>query len=274
MILTDNDIKVFVENGRKTGVDAVGQTAIYNGDDDCVTNIGYDLRASGFIVDNKAESEYELKPGETVFMMSVERIAFDNFTCGQIHTKNSRIRMGITSEAPLYQPGHTTNIFVRLTNISDKTIELKSGAKYVMLTFEQLDRAPENPYSGTFQNEESFKNLAGYNMQYSEQMKQFEKKQKNLEALERSIYGNVVMILTIFIAIFSIINVNVSLAASGSDKMLFLMMNASVLGAVSLLAVLMDEIIHRDMNGKRSHWLWIVPCFFIAIVLLICFFVK
>lgn len=267
MILTDNDIKVFVENGRKN-VAGGSQTAIYDGEDDCVTNIGYDLRASGFVVDGKENDEYELNPGETVFMKSVERVAFDNFTCGQVHTKNSRIRMGLTSEAPLYQPGHTTNIFVRLTNISDKVISLKSGAKYVMLSFEQLDKAPEHPYNGAFQNEDAYKDLAVYSSAYSGQMKKLEKKQKDLESLERSIYANVVTILTIFIAIFSIINVNVSLAGSGAEKMTILLMNASVLGAVSLFTVLMDEIIHR--GEKRSHCLWFVPAFFIAAVTVIC----
>ncbi len=272
MILTDNDIKVFVENGRKNLADG-SQTAILDGDDECVTNIGYDLRASGFVAEGKEKPEYELNPGETVFMKSVERVAFDNVTCGQVHTKNSRIRMGLTSEAPLYQPGHTTNIFVRLTNISDKVISLKAGAKYVMLSFEQLDKAPEHPYNGAFQNEDAYKDLAGYSSMYSEQMKKIENKQKDLASLERSIYANVVTILTIFIAIFSIINVNVSLAGSGVYKMTFLLMNSSVLGAVSLLAVLMDEIIHHG-DEKRSHWLWVVPAFFIAVVAVLCFVVK
>lgn len=272
MILTDNDIRVFVENGRKPGVSDNKQTAIINGDDSCVTNIGYDIRAESFIFDGKEEREFELNPGETVFMKSVERIAFDNLTCGQIHTKNSRIRMGITSEAPLYQPGHITNIYVRLTNISDKVIELKAGEMYVMIAFEQLDRPPAKPYNGTFQNEDEYRKLAGYKSEYADQIKSIDGKIKDIQSIERTIYANVVTILTIFIAIFSIINVNVSLAEKSADKMLFLVMNFLVLGAVSLLAVLMDEIMNRET--KHRHWLWLIPAVFITAAVLICLFAK
>lgn len=263
MILTDNDIKVFVENGRKSNVDNK-QTAIIDGDEACVTNVGYDLRAECFILDKKEETKLDLNPGETVFMKSLERIAFDNLTCGHIYTKNSRIRMGITAEAPFYQPGHITNIYVRITNISDKVIELCSGEKYVMMAFEQLDKEPTKPYNGTFQNEDSYRQLAGYRSEYAEQIKSMDGKMKDLQTLERSIYGNVVTILTIFIAIFSIINVNVSLVSNGADKFTFLILNLSILGSVSFLAVLMDEILNRQ-KGKK-HWLWVIPALCFAVI--------
>lgn len=269
MILVDKEIKTFVENGRKDGIDN-NQTAIIGGEEDNITNIGYDLRAEGFIVDNKIKSECCINPGETVFMKSFERILFDNKTCGRIYTKNSRIRMGLTAEAPLYQPGHSTNIFVRLTNISDKVIMLKSGEKYVILTFEQLSKEPKEPYNGTFQNEEEYLKLAGYKAAYDEQTKAVDEKINDIKELERSIYTNVVTILTIFIAIFSIINVNVSLISDCADKFTFLTLNLSILGAISFLSVLMDEILNR--GREKKHWLWLIPSIcFITLAFLIIF---
>lgn len=79
MILVDKEIKVFLANGQIGNTD--NQTAIFDGSYDCVTNIGYDLRARGFI------------KGESVFVESFETIHFDNSTCGIVNIKNSRLRL-------------------------------------------------------------------------------------------------------------------------------------------------------------------------------------
>ena len=165
--------------------------------------------------------------------------------------------MGLTMDAPVYQPGHKTVIFFRLTNVSSDLVCLRKGEKYAMLMFEQLESAPVHPYQGAFQDEFSFQGLADYTSQYADQIKSLDGKINNLQSLEKSIYGNVVTILTIFIAIFTILNINISLAETAATAKAFLVYNLATLGAISFLGVLMEELLHRE--GPKKHWLWLIP---------------
>lgn len=130
-----------------------------------------------------------------------------------------------------------------------------------MLMFEQLETAPEHPYEGAFRDEFSFQGLADYTSQYADQIKSLDGKINDLKSLEKSIYGNVITILTIFIAIFTILNVNISLAETAATAKAFLIYNLATLGAISFLAALMEELLHREV--RRNHWLWLIPgvCF-------------
>ena len=262
MILVDKDIKVFLSNGQIGNTD--NQTAIFDGSGDCVTNIGYDLRTNGFVKDGDLLSSYDLEPGESVFAESIETVNFDHITCGTVNIKNSRLRQGLSVEAPVYQPGHNTKIYFRITNFSDKTIFLSAGEKYAYIMFEQLSCEPDKPYTGTFQGESAYRGLANYESVYAEQVKATSKKLTDIRELEKSIYGNVITIITIFIAIFTLINVNVDLAQAGSSAAHFLMYNGSILGAISFLTVLLDELLH--IHEERCHWMWIVPAVCFAVV--------
>lgn len=258
MIIVDKNIRIFLTNGM---TNAKGQTAIYNGDESCITNIGYDLRAEFFVnADGEEVTSCVLAPGESAVISSMERIAFDNQTIGTVHLKNSRIRMGLTMDAPVYQPGHETNIFFRITNISNESIKLKSGEKYAMLIFEHSDEEPDQPYNGQFQNERKYLGLSGYKSRYDDQIEELNEKKRDLKTLEKSIYGNVVTLLTIFIAIFSILNVNISLAAKATEAIHYLIFNLSTIGAISFLAALLNEVFY---SGKKSHRIWWIPtvCF-------------
>lgn len=271
MIIVDKVIRTFLVNGQ---ADIHDQNAIFNGDEKCITNIGYDLRAAFFIKPGEKQTEVcELAPGESAFVSSQERVKFDHMTAGIVRLKNSRIRMGLTMDAPAYQPGHETNIFFRVTNLSNSSIELRKDEQYAMLMFEQLSDAPDVPYIGAYQNEREFTGLAKYDSEYADQIKSIDGKVKNLKELEKSLYGNVITILTIFIAIFTIINVNVSLATSAATAMQYLVFNLSTVGAISFLAALLNEIVYA---GKRSRWIWWIPavCFSImAVIVLFSVFV-
>ena len=158
MLLIDREIRTFLSNGEipEINLTEATQTTVFNGSKDGITNIGYDLRAYNFYKNELREEQCELKPGDSVFVESIESVHFDNSTIGKLTLKNSRIRMGFTMDAPVYQPGHTTKIFFRLTNVSNEVLQLVRGEKYVMLMFEQLDKEPDEPYTGAFSNEFSF----------------------------------------------------------------------------------------------------------------------
>lgn len=270
MLLVDNEIKTFLSNGELTDTN---QTSIKDGDESCITNIGYDLRADRFAKDGELVESCELQPGESAFIQSREIISFDNFTIGRVVLKNSRIRMGLTMDAPVYQPGHKTKIFFRLTNVSNTTIMLSSGEKYAMLAFEQLHKSPDSPYAGTFEAEFSFKGLANYQSEYADQIKSIKGEIKNLRDLEKSIYRNVITILSVFVAIFTLLNINIELTSRAAAGVIFLIFNLAVLGAISFLAVFLAFLINEENKPSKALWLVPISCFLslLAVIIILQF---
>ena len=266
MLLVDSEIKTFVTNGK---LGQTNQTSIIDGDASCITNIGYDLRADRFAREKKLVESCELQPGESSFVQSKEIISFDKDTVGKVVLKNSRIRMGLTLDAPVYQPGHKTRIFFRLTNVSNDAITLTSGEKYAMLMFEQLHKSPDVPYTGTFEGEFSFKGMADYQSEYADQIKSIDGKIKNLQDLEKSIYGNVITILSIFVAIFTLLNINIDLSNQNNDGAIFLVFNLATLGAISFLAVFLSFLLNKE--AKPDKKLWFIPaiCFLSILIIII-----
>ena len=266
MILVDKDIEVFVTNG---SIDGCSQTAIKGGRQESVTNIGYDLTTRGFPRAGKMVESVKLNPGESTFVESLEIVAFDNTTVGRPVLKNSRIRMGLTMDAPTYQPGHETRIYFRLTNVSNDLLELSAGEKYVTLIFEQLEQTPNNPYNGTFQDEFDYKGLADYKSSYMDQIQSIDGKVKDLENIEKNIYINVLSILSIFVAVFTLLNVNISLSKASASVVDFLIFNLSTIGSISALALLLGNMLWK----KKAHGgLWTLPaaCFILLIIIAVC----
>lgn len=264
MILVDKELRTFLLNG-DTG--APGKTAIFGGDESCITNIGYDLRANAFYRDGKRADACELAPGESVFVESCEIVQFDTVTVGRVFLKNSRIRMGLTLDAPVYQPGHKTRIYFRMTNVSSDSLHISVGDKYAMLLFEQLHDAPDAPYSGTYQDEFDFKGLGEYKSQYLSQIQSLHGKVKDIHDIEKSIYGNVITILTIFVTIFTILNVNIELARAAATVSAFLNFNLAVLGGVSFLSLFLSELSGREKKWSRALWLIPIVCFAAILIL-------
>ncbi len=252
VILVDKNIKVFVANGTHWHE---GETAIIGGSPENITNIGYDLVAGKFAVDGKMVDVCALNPGESVFVESVETVEFDNLTVGRISLKNSRIRMGLTLDSPTYQPGHTTKIYFRLTNISKAIIDLEAGQKYATVIFEQLSEEPDSPYDGAFQKEFSFKGLADYKSEYLHQIQSLEGKVKDIESLEKSIYANALAILAVFVAVFTLLNINISMANASASVIDFLIFNLSTVGGVSALALLLSGILDKRKYSKSLWWI-------------------
>ena len=274
MILVDHEIRQFCLNGQIENPDfdkltPENQTAIYFSNEKNITNIGYDLTAAAFYKQNKKTEKCELLPGESVFVASHETIHFDSRTVGILQLKNSRLRMGLSLESPMYQPGHTTVIYFRLTNLSSDKLFLKAGEKYAVLVFEQLHDQPKVPYEGAFQKEFDFREMADYSTIYEDQIEKLNDKIGDLQALERSIYGNVITILTIFIAIFSLINVNISLASAAASIPMLLAFNLAVVGGISLFALFLHTLLFRRNENRVPAGLWAIPivCFIIVFAL-------
>lgn len=259
MVLVDKEIAVLAEqNG-----------LIDSFDSNCLTNIGYDLRAKYFAVGKEKTDHVSLLPGESVFVAAVEMVHMPNDLLCRVVLKNSRIRQGFTIDAPVYQPGHNTRIFFRLTNISANELSLDAGDKCAMLVFEQLSQAPEHPYTGTFKDELDFSGLGEYQDIYKRQIRELEKKSEDLKSVEHTIYANVLVILTVFVALFSFLSTNVSLISASAGISQFLLYNFVMLGCISFLVALLDSVIHRASTWKRKilQWLPALVCLSVALYL-------
>lgn len=235
-------------------------------DSRCLTNIGYDLRAKMFYLNSEGRKTITLMPNDSVFVESVEIIAMPVNLLGRVALKNSRIRQGLSMDAPVYQPGHKTRIYFRLTNVSADAITLYEGEKYAMICFEQLAAEPKAPYDGVFQDEFDYQGLADYQDVYKRQTRELEKKTEDLKSVENNIYANVLSILAIFMALFSFLTVNVTLAANSATIESYLIFNALMLGGISFLVALLNTIV----KPRKSGWLCWIPaavCFIVALAL-------
>lgn len=259
MVLVDHEIRT---RANETNL-------IQSYDERCLTNIGYDLRAKQFTVGGEMKASVTLEPGESTFVEPVESVNMPKDLMGQVVLKNSRIRQGLSLEAPFYQPGHQTRVYFRLTNISADSITLEADQKYATIVFQKLSQDPEQPYEGVFQQEFSFRGMGDYQDIYKRQMKELEKKADNIKELESSIYANVLTILSIFVALFTFLTINVTLTANSATVKMYFIFNALMLGCISFLVALLNTVVKTTKNRWFS-WLPAIVAFAVAFVLYYC----
>ncbi len=259
MVLIDREIKDRAD--REGLIDSFDQS--------CLTNIGYDLRAKYFVVSNEKKESVTLLPNESAFVATVENIAMSNDLMGILTLKNSRIRQGLSLDGPIFQPGHQTKVFFRLTNVSADSIRLDIGEKYTTILFEKLSGVPDHPYDGAFSEEFDFTGLGDYREIYKKQMQEIEKKAEDIKSMEQSIYSNVLVILTVFVALFSFLTANVSLSINSATVEDYFICNLLLLGCVSFLVALMKTFV---LPGRKYFRYWIPAIVaFAAAFILFCF---
>lgn len=235
--------------------------------------ISYDLIAKSFnhVIngENKSETTVELKPLESVFISCREIINLPNNLTAIINIRNSRLRQGLSVESPIYFPGHHTRMFFRITNVSSESIQLNSGESYAAIFFEPIQGNVLSPYKNkTFSDEFNFTGMADYTEQYKKSIRKVDNKIKDLKSLEKSIYSNVMILMTIFVALFSIININVNLVREGATFNLFrlLVFNLGTVGSITaLIACAQSMFKDKSLNYKMLGISGI--CFAVAIIL-------
>lgn len=260
MILVDKDIKERV--ARNELIISEYQKANLNG-------VSYDLTLDKVLDKNgKEQQEYELEPGETVFIRTREKLSIPTDIVGRIAEKNSRMRQGLKVDGPHYQPGHVTYAFLRVQNMSIHKIRLESGMKIAQIMFEQLTRVPDVPYSAqngaSYQNEVSYVGLGNYKEEYERQTrKAVEKAKEDIEGISQRIYANVLTIMGILVAIFSMLTINYSAFQNATlDARYIMVMNLTL----ALCIVIMMGIIMIFVNKAKSKW-FLVAYIVILIIL-------
>ena len=263
MVLTDRELRTLNQE-----LTAQNKPLISDAKSDQFFSIGYDLTTSGFYVGQEAEkSNISLAPNDSVFVKSKEVIDLPSDVMAYVSLRNSRIRQGLSLTAPIYQPGHKTNVYFRITNVSKQAIKLDCTKGIASILFVKLDLPVDKPYAGGFQSEFDYRGLGDYTSTLSKDMVDIEKKVENVKDIEKNMYGNVLAIMGIFVAIFSLINVNVSLATAENVTMkMLLTMNFSTVTAIGFLIALIRTFFP---NGKHKCALWIACAVaFVATVVL------
>lgn len=244
MVLADSRINELVDSG-----------VLANANRDNIGPVSYDLTTDGFYTQAGKVSNISLMPGDSVFVATKESIHLPKNLAARVLIKNSRLRQGLTLDAPLYFPGHETVVYFRVTNVSSDEISLSPARSIAQLTFEEVSGEVEYPYQGAFSNEFEFKGLAGYKDIYAAETRRIEKKKDEVAGIEKRMYGNVLALMAIFAAIFSLVNINMQLLAAGSLAVMVVVVNLATIGSFAFLAGIIALVLHQD---KKSVWpvLW------------------
>ena len=231
-----------------TEIRRLGEALIENYDDSRVQSVCYDLRTAKFH-GGQGVSSIKLKPLDSVFVQAFETIHLPADMIARVYLRNSRIRQGLSIAAPVYQPGHVTPVYFRITNISDKEISLSVQDDFASVMFERLGAAVGSPYSGAFQGETAFAGLSSYEPLLSSEMGDLPERIEEAKKIERNIYANVLQLMAIFVGIFSLVNVNIISVINQADPQSLLSVNLSTIGAIAFLLGAAD-------CGKRGKWLF------------------
>lgn len=253
MMLVDKNIKALSANGQLISDG-------YNPDN--VNSISYDLTLGEFL--NSNENSINLTPGEFVMIKTREELSIPTDITGRVGEKNSLIRMGLKVDGPQYQPGHITYAFLRVQNVSDKVITLWKNMEIAQIYFEELKEVPERPYSmqpgASFNNESDYRGFGNYDSIYKNKIKSFEQVKDDIENMSNKIYGNVLTLMGLLVAVFSMLTINYE-AFTNADLTpnYVIAMNLSL----TFCIVVMLGLIMLLINAGKKKWF----CWFYGIIL-------
>ena len=137
-------------------------------------SVSYDLSIGNIIAFTENDTveceKHEIFCGEYVIIRTQEKLFIPYNLIGKVEEKNSIIRMGLVVSGPCYQPGHETYAYLRVLNISKRTICLEKGFKIAQIMFEELKSAPEVSYNkrktASFNNEYEYRGFGKYEKDY------------------------------------------------------------------------------------------------------------
>ena len=145
-----------------------GKALIFPFEENHVKSISYDLDIDGYINKDGSLSKEKLylRPSESIMIKTIQSLKMPTDLVGIIGERNSKIRQGLMVAGPHYFPGHTTAIYLRVTNMSPLNIELKHGDGIAQIFFEKLSEEPEVSYANqegaSFNNETSYLGYGKY----------------------------------------------------------------------------------------------------------------
>lgn len=236
---------------------------IENVDNSLINCVSCDLTVKNVVNKKMNDNKYELLPGCVVFIETNESLNMHNDLLGIVTEKNSRMRQGLKVDAPRYHPGHSTHIFLRVQNISDKAITISKNSKIAQIMFEKLSDIPDIPYNNqndsSYNQETEYIGFGKYENEYSGQIRDLDETihqaKEDIDTASHRIYSNVLALMGIIVAVFSLITINYNSATQQDISLKFLIaMNLSL----GFCIVLLMGLIFLFINTKKHKSLWII----------------
>lgn len=229
---------------------------------DRINCVSCDLTVKRIVGEQENGDSYELLPGCVVFAEANEKLNMHTDVLGIVTEKNSRMRQGLKVDAPRYHPGHVTHIFLRVQNISDKAITISQNEEIAQIMFEKLSKTPDVPYnkqSGSSYNQETeYIGFGKYQNEYSKQIRDLDdtinQAKEDIDTASHRIYSNVLTLMGIIIAVFSMITINYNAVSQQAISLkLLIAMNLSL----GFCIVLLMGLIFIFVNTKKHTALWV-----------------
>ena len=269
MVLVDKQIESRISSGELI-VEGFTDKTLSSG-------ISCDLTISCIIDESGNERDrYTVAPGETIFVKSREKLRLPYDITGRIVEKNSRMRQGVRVDGPQYQPGHETYAYLRVQNISSREISFHSGESIAQIIFEQLGAIPDVTYDkqpeASFQKETAYVGLGNYKDEYERQMgDQIERANKELENVSQRIYGNVLALMGVLIAVFSILTTNAEAMRNAEITARYVItMNASMAFSIAVLMGLILIFFNKVRSKALVILYGLILFVLLAVLVLMC----
>lgn len=224
MLLSDAKIRELINNN-----------VLQNANEHNIGPVSYDLTTKSFHSKDSEKSYADLMPGDSIFVSSEEVIDLPSDLAARVSLRNSRIRQGLTLDAPLYFPGHKTRVFFRVTNISSDEIKLNTTKGIAQLSFETISGTVEKPYHGAFSDEFDYSGMGNYTDIYKSEMEEIDRREDSLKKMESRIYERVIALFAIFAAIFTLVNINAGSLIGNASGITIATVNLSIIGGFSTL---------------------------------------
>lgn len=212
-------------------------------------NLAYDLRIKEiqWIEERKPHisDEHILQPGDSVFVSTIEDIKLPNDMIAQVIPRNSSVRMGLDISAPVYQPGHHTRVFVRVTNIADNEITLKQEMSIFSIMFYRLDKDVSNPYAGAFSDQFDFTGVKAIHSVQTAIATATKSEKDKIDSAVRNIYATVLTLMSIFITVFSVIIMNGKFLPEIKNGYGVIFFNATLIGTMAALIAMVSVLLNR-----------------------------
>lgn len=212
------------------------------------------------------KKSYNLRSGETVYVKSDIELQMPVNCIGRIVERNSVMRIGLEVSGPCYQPGHKTKIFLRIHNIISKDVTLYKGQGIAQIMFEYLNVEPDKPYSqeesNSYQYEKDYMGVQGeWRSDWLGQLEKYNQKIEELDNTENRIYGNIITIMGVFLAMFSLLMFNFGAI---TEKDMYVESIVKIDCSLVFLLVLLLGVIVNKQRKKAFYFVY----FFILFILL------
>jgi dCTP deaminase len=120
---------------------------------DLLSEIDYRDPTISEVVEISNGAAYELKPGQTVLGLTVERVTFGSRLCGRLEGRSRFARLGllIHISAGFMAPGTANQQVLEISNMSPRTLRLFPDTPICQLIFERMSGVAE--HNGRYQHQ-------------------------------------------------------------------------------------------------------------------------